>query len=193
MFCIRAQIRKGMITMNIYDFTLKDNKGNDKSLSDYKGKVLLIVNTATKCGLTPQYEELEALYKKYNERGFEILDFPCNQFKEQAPGTDAEITEFCTLNYGTTFPRFQKIEVNGANESPLYTWLKKEKPEDKGDVKSKAFEVLVKPMRSTNEEADIKWNFGKFLIDAKGDVVERFSPAYSPEKLEKTIESLLQK
>ena len=182
-----------MITMNIYDFTLKDNKGNDKSLSDYKGKVLLIVNTATKCGLTPQYEELEALYKKYNERGFEILDFPCNQFKEQAPGTDAEITEFCTLNYGTTFPRFQKIEVNGANESPLYTWLKKEKPEDKGDVKSKAFEVLVKPMRSTNEEADIKWNFGKFLIDAKGDVVERFSPAYSPEKLEKTIESLLQK
>lgn len=177
--------------MNVYDFSVTDNRGIEVSLSDYKGKVLLIVNTATKCGLTPQYEALEALYKKYKEQGFEILDFPCNQFKEQAPGSDEEITQFCTLNYGTTFPRFQKIDVNGENESPLFTWLKSQIAKDKGDVKTKAFEVMVKPLRTTNEPSDIKWNFGKFLINRAGNVVERFSPALAPEKLDKAIEDCL--
>lgn len=177
--------------MNLYDFDVKDNKGNDVSLSEYEGKVLLVVNTATECGLTPQYEKLELIYKKYKEKGFEILDFPCNQFKGQAPGSDEEITAFCTMNYGTTFPRFQKLDVNGENQSPLYGWLKQEKPDDKGNVKSKAFEILVKSMRDTNEHADIKWNFGKFLINRKGDVIERFSPAYSLEKIGEEIENLL--
>lgn len=177
--------------MNLYDFVVKDNKGNQVNLSEYEGKVLLVVNTATKCGLTPQYEELEAMYKKYKEQGFEILDFPCNQFKEQAPGSDEEIASFCTLNYGTTFPRFQKVEVNGENAAPLYQWLKQEKPEDKGDMKSKAFELLVKPMGAAKEHSDIKWNFGKFLINRKGEVVERFSPAYSTEKVGEEIEKIL--
>ncbi len=109
------------MAQNVYDFTVKDRRGNDVSLTEYKGKVLLIVNTATRCGFTPQYEELEALYKNYREQGLEILDFPCNQFGEQAPGTEEEIHEFCTLNFGTEFPQFKKIEVNGENESPLFT------------------------------------------------------------------------
>ena len=112
------------MAQNVYDFTVKDRRGNDVSLNEYKGKVLLIVNTATRCGFTPQYEELEALYKNYREQGLEILDFPCNQFGEQAPGTEEEIHEFCTLNFGTEFPQFKKIEVNGENELPLFTFLK---------------------------------------------------------------------
>ncbi|MBO4804146.1 MAG: redoxin domain-containing protein, partial [Muribaculaceae bacterium] len=111
-----------IMAQNIYDFTVKDRRGNDISLSEYKGKVLLIVNTATRCGFTPQYEELEAIYKNYCEQGLEILDFPCNQFGEQAPGTEEEIHQFCTLNFGTEFPQFKKIEVNGENEIPLYTF-----------------------------------------------------------------------
>ena len=112
------------MAQNVYDFTVKDRRGNDVSLIEYKGKVLLIVNTATRCGFTPQYEELEALYKNYKDKGLEILDFPCNQFGEQAPGTEEEIHEFCTLNFGTEFPQFKKIEVNGENELPLFTFLK---------------------------------------------------------------------
>ena len=116
-----------MAQNSVLDFTVKDRKGNDVALSEYKGKVLLIVNTATKCGFTPQYEELEALYKAYKDKGLEILDFPCNQFGNQAPGSDEEIAQFCSLNYGTEFPQFKKIEVNGENEDPLFTYLKKEK------------------------------------------------------------------
>ena len=115
------------MAQNVFDFTVKDRRGNDVSLTEYKGKVLLIVNTATRCGFTPQYEELEALYKNYRDQGFEILDFPCNQFGQQAPGTDEEIHQFCTLNFGTEFPQFKKIDVNGENESPLYTFLKEKK------------------------------------------------------------------
>ena len=155
--------------MSVYDFTVKDNKGNDISLKEYEGKVLLIVNTATRCGLTPQYEGLEALYKKYRDRGFEILDFPCNQFAFQAPGDAEKIDSFCKLNYGTTFPRFAKIKVNGSDTDPLYVYLKEQKP------------------------GRIGWNFAKFLIDREGNVVERFAPTDKPETLEEAIEAVLAK
>ena len=155
----------------IYDFVVKDNKGEDVKLEKYKGKVLLIVNTATKCGFTPQYDGLENLYEKYHDRGFEILDFPCNQFASQAPENDQEIDSFCSLNFGTKFDRFQKIDVNGENEDPLYTFLK---IEEGGILGGK-----------------IKWNFTKFLIDRDGNVVKRFAPTTKPEKIEKDIESLL--
>ena len=157
--------------MNVYDFTVKDAAGNDVSLSKYKGKVLLIVNTATGCGFTPQYEGLEKLYKTYHDQGFEILDFPCNQFLNQAPGSDEEINNFCTLKYDTTFPRFAKIDVNGDNAIPLYQWLKSQ---EKGFLTS-----------------SIKWNFTKFLIDRLGNVVGRYAPVTPPEKLEDEIKELL--
>ncbi len=157
--------------MGLYDFTVKDTNGNDVSLEQYKGKVLLIVNTATGCGFTPQYEGLEKMYKELNEKGFEILDFPCNQFGNQAPGTDAEIVSFCKLKYDVSFPQFKKIEVNGANEAPLYTWLKQQK----GGVLGSA----------------IKWNFTKFLVDRNGNVVDRFAPTVTPEKIEEKVKDIL--
>lgn len=160
-----------MFAMSIYDFIVKDAKGDDVSLSKYKGKVLLIVNTATGCGFTPQYKGLEELYRRYNHEGFEVLDFPCNQFGHQAPGSDSEISEFCTLHYDTTFPRFKKIDVNGADEAPLYRWLKSKKG---GFLGSR-----------------IKWNFTKFLVDREGRVVARFSPTTTPAKIEARIKSLL--
>ncbi|MDR1620506.1 MAG: glutathione peroxidase [Clostridiales bacterium] len=156
--------------MSIYDFVVASADGNVK-LADFKGKVLLIVNTATACGFTPQYDDLQKLYDKYREQGFEILDFPCNQFGQQAPGTDAEIESFCTSNYGTTFPRFKKIEVNGDGASPLYKWLKEQKGGMLGDT--------------------IKWNFTKFLINRDGKVVARFSSAKTPAALDKEIKKLL--
>lgn len=177
--------------MNLYDFTVKNNKGEDVSLAEYRGKVLLVVNTATKCGLTPQYEALEALYKKYADKDFVILDFPCNQFMGQAPGDDEKIESFCTLNYGTTFPRFAKIDVNGKNTAPLFVWLKEQISEDKGDKESKSFEKKVKALKPFSKEGDIKWNFGKFLLDKSGSVHARYSPAYKPEQLESDIEKLL--
>lgn len=177
--------------MSFYDFVVKDKKGNDVSLRQYEGKVLLVVNTATKCGLTPQYEALQKLYKEYEAKGFEILDFPCNQFKEQAPGTDEEISEFCSLNYGTKFPQFAKIDVNGAKASPLYVWLKEQIPEDKGDSDSDKFEELVRQYTADNEPSDIKWNFGKFLISRDGKAAARYSPAIAPEKLKADIDALL--
>ncbi|MDR1753712.1 MAG: glutathione peroxidase [Eubacterium sp.] len=177
--------------MSVYDFTVKDNRGEAVSLKKYVGKVLLIVNTATKCGLTPQYAALQELYSKCRESGFEILDFPCNQFMNQAPESDDGISEFCSLNYGTTFPRFAKIYVNGKNADPLYVWLKEQAPEDKGDERTKAFEKKVKILTLGNKKQDIKWNFGKFLIDRNGNVVARYSPAYPPENLERDIEALM--
>ncbi len=181
----------GGFEMNIYDFTVKNSNGDDVSLSQYEGKVLLVVNTATKCGLTPQYEALESLYKRYADKGLEILDFPCNQFMGQAPGTDEEITSFCTLNYGTTFPRFTKIDVNGKDTAPLFAWLKEQKPDDLGDDETKSFEKKVKVLKPFAKPGDIKWNFGKFLIDRNGNVIARYSPAYKPEQLEADIEKLL--
>jgi glutathione peroxidase len=157
--------------MSIYEIKVKTNQNEEISMETYRGKVLLIVNTATGCGFTPQYAGLESLYEKYSDKGFEILDFPSNQFANQAPGTDAEINSFCTLNFGTTFPRFAKIEVNGENEDPLFTFLKKEKGSLLG--------------------SNIKWNFTKFLIDRQGNVVGRYSPTDKPEKLEKLILPLL--
>ena len=158
--------------MSIYDYVVKNRKNEDVSLSDYKGKVLLIVNTATGCGFTPQYEGLENLYKKYHEKGLEILDFPCNQFGNQAPGTVDEIHEFCQLKYNTSFDQFAKIDVNGENEEPLYTFLKGAK---KGLINS-----------------NIKWNFTKFLVDKEGNVVERYASTVTPEKIEKKIVELLE-
>ena len=157
--------------MSIYDYSVKDRNGNDVSMSSFKGKVLLIVNTATGCGFTPQYKGLEELYKQYHQKGFEILDFPCNQFGNQAPGSDDEIHEFCTLKYNTTFDQFAKVEVNGENEIPLYTFLKKEKGGIMGNK--------------------IKWNFTKFLIDREGNVVKRFAPTDTPEKIESSIKELI--
>jgi glutathione peroxidase len=177
--------------MTIYDFTVKNNQGEDVALSAYRGKALLVVNTATKCGLTPQYEALQALYTKYRERGFEILDFPCNQFLSQAPGGDDEINTFCTLTYGTTFPRFAKIEVNGDKAAPLFVWLKEQQPEDKDAASSKGFMAAIQQFLSKAAPGDIKWNFGKFLIDRTGTVHARYSPACKPQQLEADIESLL--
>jgi glutathione peroxidase len=177
--------------MPVYQFSVKNNKGENVPLSAYEGKVLLIINTATKCGLTPQYDALEALYKKYKDQGFEILDFPCNQFMNQAPGTDEEISQFCTLNHGTTFPRFAKIDVNGKKADPLYVWLKEQAPEDMGNEETKSFERKVKMFTLGNKKHDIKWNFGKFLIDKNGNVNARYSPVYGLDLLEADIEKLL--
>jgi glutathione peroxidase len=157
--------------MNIYDFKVKTRKGEEVELSTFKGKVMLIVNTATGCGFTPQYEGLEKLYEKYHDKGFEVLDFPCNQFGHQAPGTDEEIHEFCTGKYKTQFDQFAKIDVNGKNEDPLYTYLKSKK----GGVLGK----------------NIKWNFTKFLVDKEGNVVKRYDPTVEPMKIENDIIELL--
>jgi glutathione peroxidase len=157
--------------MNLYDLTVKDGDGNDVKLSDYKGKTLLIVNTATGCGFTPQYDGLQDLYDRFGSEGFVILDFPCNQFGNQAPGTDEEIHNFCTGRYGITFPQFQKIDVNGENESPVYSFLKKQKSGIFGSA--------------------IKWNFTKFLVDKDGNVVKRYPPTETPEKISGDIEKLI--
>jgi len=157
--------------LSIYDFTMKDAKGENVPLEKFRGKVLLIVNTATGCGFTPQYDGLEELYAKYRDSGFEILDFPCNQFLNQAPGTDEEITTFCKMKFGVSFTQFSKIDVNGENEAPLYTYLKAQK----GGVFGR----------------NIKWNFTKFLIDRQGNVVGRFASTVTPQKLDEKIKELI--
>ncbi|MBR3249602.1 MAG: glutathione peroxidase [Clostridia bacterium] len=179
--------------MSIYDYTVKNRKGEDISISEFKEKVLLIVNTATGCGFTPQYEGLEKLYKEYHDKGLEILDFPCNQFGNQAPGSDDEIHEFCTLKYNTTFDQFAKIDVNGENESPLFTFLKKEAPaEEVSGLKNKmAMKAIEKISTTAKNENDVKWNFTKFLVDKEGKVVGRFAPTDTPEKIEESIKELL--
>ncbi|EJT5924454.1 glutathione peroxidase [Clostridium perfringens] len=159
--------------MEIYDISVKDINGENVSLERYRGKVLLIVNTASKCGFTKQFDGLEELYEKYKDEGFEVLGFPCNQFKEQDPGSNSEIMNFCKLNFGVTFPMFEKIDVNGENESLLYSYLKEQKS---GMFGSK-----------------IKWNFTKFLVDREGNVIKRFSPQTTPKSIEKDIEELLAK
>ena len=170
----------GVSAQGIYDITVKDDLGKDVSLADYKGKVLLIVNTATRCGFTPQYDELEALYEKYHADGFEILDFPCNQFGEQAPGTIKEIHQFCSANFNIKFPQFDKIDVNGANESPLFTYLKAKKGFggfDLNDQRGKFMdEMLRKQDADYDKKSDIKWNFTKFLVSRDGRVVKRYEP-----------------
>ena len=179
--------------MSIYDYTVKNRKGEDISISEFKEKVLLIVNTATGCGFTPQYEGLEKLYKEYHDKGLEILDFPCNQFGNQAPGTNDEIHEFCALKYHTSFDQFAKIDVNGENESPLFTFLKKEAPaEEVSGLKNKmAMKAIEKISKTSKEKKDIKWNFTKFLVDREGNVVARYSPTYEPKNMEEKIKELL--
>ncbi len=181
--------------MNIYDITVKNSKGEDVSLKQFKGKVLLVVNTATGCGFTPQYKGLEDLYEKYNVEGFEILDFPCNQFGNQAPGTDTEIHEFCTLKYKTQFDQFKKVDVNGENESPLWAYLKSQKGfEGFPGLQGKVLIPVVKAMDPDyKNNPDIKWNFTKFLVDKEGNVVERFEPTVTPEKIEARVKELLNK
>ncbi|MCQ2307184.1 MAG: glutathione peroxidase [Bacteroidales bacterium] len=179
--------------MNIYDIKVKkieNGQESEVSFSEYKGKVLLIVNTATGCGFTPQYEALERLYRKYCDDGFFVLDFPCNQFMEQAKGTDEDINSFCTLHYDTTFPRFKKIEVNGAGEAPLYTFLKNAitTRDDKGHwLKEKALSVTSHLNGKSEKDNDIKWNFEKFLVGRDGSVVARFAPSVTPEEIEDEI------
>ena len=184
-----------VMAQNVYDFNVLDRKGNEVSLSEYKGKVLLIVNTATRCGFTPQYEELEALYKSYKDRGLEILDFPCNQFGNQAPGTEEEIHSFCQLNFGTEFPQFKKIEVNGENEAPLYTFLKSQKGFMGFDINHKIGALLHDMMSKADPDyaskPDIKWNFTKFLINQQGEVVARYEPTHDIKLIEEDIAKLL--
>ena len=178
----------------VYDFSLQDKKGNNVSLEQYKGKVLLIVNTATGCGFTPQYEDLEAMYHKLKDKGLEILDIPCNQFGHQAPGTDEEIHQFCTVKFGADFPQFKKSDVNGANELPLYTWLKSQKP-CQGGYDEKLAGVMEKLYNEANPEPrkkdDIQWNFTKFLINREGQVVSRFEPIVDMKEVEKQVEAAL--
>ena len=164
---------------SVYDYVVKDRKGNDVSLKDYAGKVLLIVNTATGCGFTPHYEPLEAMYKELKDKGFEILDFPCNQFANQAPGTEDEIHEFCTLKFGTDFPQFAKIDVNGENADPLFAYIATEKPfvGFGGGLKNAALKKFAEiNNKQYGDKTYIMWNFTKFLIDRNGNVVARFEP-----------------
>ena len=179
----------------VYEFSVKDRKGKDVSLKEYANEVLLIVNTATKCGFTPQYEELEKLYKEHHSEGFEILDFPCNQFGQQAPGTDEEITQFCQLNYGTKFPQFKKIDVNGENQTALYAFLKSQKGFGGFDMEDKLGplldEMMTKADPNYKENPDIKWNFTKFLINRQGEVVARFEPTHNMEDVEKQCKAEL--
>ncbi len=174
--------------MSVFDFEVLDQKGNKVSLKQYEGKALLIVNTATGCGFTPHYEDLEAIYEKYHDLGFEILDFPCNQFKEQAPGTDEEINQFCSLKYNTKFPRFKKIEVNGENKDPFFDFIENELP-----YKGKGLKMGMLEKLSGATGNEIRWNFTKFLFDKNGNPVKRYEPFDKMKKLEKEIGELLNK
>ncbi len=171
--------------MSVYDYSIKTYQGEGVSLKTYEGQVLLIVNTAPKCGLVGQYEGIETLHKTYQDKGFEVLDFPCNQFMNQAPQTDEEIQTFCELNYQTTFKTFAKIKVNGKDADPLYKFLKKQLPKDANEknISKGGLRALF--------GSNIKWNFTKFLINKKGEVVYRFSPTVKPEALVPYIEALL--
>ena len=178
----------------VYDFTVKDRQGNDVSLADYKGKALLIVNTATGCGFTPHYDPLEEMYRELKDKGFEILDFPCNQFAGQAPGSDDEIHEFCTIKFGTEFPQFAKIDVNGETADPLFAYLATEKPFE-GFGKGVKNALLNKFSKMNNkkfgDKAYIKWNFTKFLIDREGKIVSRFEPTVDMKEVRAAVEALL--
>ena len=178
--------------MNIYDFKVKNRDGKDVPLSTFKGKVMIIVNTATGCGFTPQYEGLENMYKQYHDKGLEILDFPCNQFGHQAPGTDDEIHQFCTLKYDTTFDQYAKTEVVGEGADPLFKYLCKEKPtEEVLGMKNKLAMKAVSKISPAKAKGEIKWNFTKFLIDRDGNVVDRFAPTTTPKEMEAKVKELI--
>lgn len=181
--------------MSIYNFKVLDNKNNEKSLSDYSQKVCLIVNTATECGFTPSYEHLQSIYEKYNQSGFEILDFPCNQFGNQAPGSAEEIAKFCNSRFGITFLQFAKIEVNGENAHELFVYLKSKKGFEgfakEHPLTSVLNDILGKADPDFASKADIKWNFTSFLIDKNGEVVARFEPTTSFDEIEARIKELI--
>ena len=180
--------------MGIYDYVIKNGKGEDVPMSDYKGKVLLIVNTATGCGFTPHYEPLEKMYEKYHDKGIEIIDIPCNQFAGQAPESDEEIHQFCTLKYNTQFPQMKKSEVNGENELALYTYLKSQqgfKGFGFGPAALAMSALLKKIDKDYKNNPDIKWNFTKFAVDRDGNVVARFEPTEDMKKVDKFVEGLL--
>ena len=178
--------------MSIYDIKVKNRRDEDISMSEFKGKVLLIVNTATGCGFTPQYKGLEELYQKYHDQGLEILDFSCDQFGHQAPGSDDEIHEFCTAKYKTSFDQFKKIEVNGENETELFKYLKTEQGFKGFDLKGKILIPIVKKMDPDYaNNSNIKWNFTKFLVDREGNVVERFESTIDPKKIDEKIANII--
>lgn len=180
--------------MSIYDLTVTNAKGEEVSLKNYEGKVVVVVNTATGCGFTPQYKDLEEMYEAYHDKGLEIIDVPCNQFAGQTPGTDEEIHEFCTLNYNTQFPQMKKADVNGENEIPLFAYLKSQKGFEGFGKGVKAFAMntmLAKLDKNYKNNPDIKWNFTKFVVDREGNVVARFEPTADMKEVKKCVESLL--
>ncbi len=187
-----AQNKEKMVT--IYDFKALDNKGEEVDMAQYRGKVLMIVNTASKCGFTPQYDGLEALYQKYKEQGLVILGFPCDQFKHQEPGSDEEIAEFCRVNHGVTFPLMKKTEVFGENAHPIFKYLTEQVPDEKvTGLKDKAVMKMVDSLSKSDgrEEGGVRWNFTKFLISKDGSVIKRYAPVAKPEDMEADIEAML--
>ena len=179
--------------MNIYDFTVKAQDGSDVNLADFKDKVILVVNTATGCGFTPQYEELQNIYNELHEEGLEILDFPCNQFGEQAPGADTEIHDFCTGRYGITFPQYSKIDVNGENAVPLYKWITENTKFAgfDGAMKLILAPIVKKMDPDYKNNGNIKWNFTKILINKQGEIVARFEPTASLDKVKSAIKEII--
>jgi len=186
-----AQNRQDMAT--IYDFKTLNNKGKEVDFKDYEGKVLLIVNTASKCGFTPQYDGLEALYQQYKDKGLVVIGFPCDQFAGQEPGSNEQIEEFCRLNHGVTFPLMAKTDVNGANAEPIFEFLKAQAPtEEYKGLKAKATQKLLKGLsKSVEKDSDILWNFTKFLVNRDGTVIKRYAPVTTPEDIEKDIQGML--
>lgn len=186
-----AQNTKNMAT--IYDYKTLNNKGAEFDFSQYKGKVLMIVNTASKCGFTPQYDGLEALYQKYKDQGFVIVGFPCDQFAGQEPGSNEQIEEFCRLNHGVTFPLMAKTDVNGAKAEPVFEYLKSQAPtEEYKGLKAKATRTMLKGIsKSVEKDSDILWNFTKFLINRDGTIIKRYAPVTTPEDMEKDIKEML--
>lgn len=188
-----AQNQKNTMSNKIYEFKAVNNKGAEVDFSQYEGKVLLIVNTASKCGFTPQYDGLEALYQKYKDQGLVVIGFPCDQFAHQEPGSDEEIAEFCRLNHGVTFPLMSKVDVNGPAETPVFTYLKAAAPkEEYKGFKAKATQKMLKAIsKSVEKDSDILWNFTKFLVNRDGTVVKRFAPVAEPSSFESEIQAML--
>lgn len=177
----------------IYDFKALTSKGKELNFADFQGKVLLVVNTASKCGFTPQFAGLEEMNQKYKDKGLVVIGFPCNQFKEQDPGTDSQIEEFCQLNYGVSFQIMRKVDVNGPDATPVFEFLKAQAPtEEYHGLKAKAAKALFKTLsKSVEKDSDIKWNFTKFLINRKGEVVARFEPTHDMADVERQVKKLL--
>ena len=177
----------------IYGFKTKSNRGAEVDFAQFEGKVLMVVNTASKCGFTPQYDGLEALYQKYKDQGLVIVGFPCDQFAGQEPGSNDEIAEFCRINHGVTFPLMAKTDVNGPNAEPIFEYLKEQAPtEEYSGLKAKATRTMLKGLsKSAKKDSDILWNFTKFLVNRDGSVVKRYAPVVKPEDIEKDIQGML--